>query len=219
MPFHPSIQPAKVYRHSLIELLSCAHYLLRSRRCPTLCPPSARRCHRRQRRGPSSWPSSCAWRSCPWPSSRGRRACAPAARRAPGRSTWPAPPCRARATESREKRRRSEWPWPRVLTGVVALLAPPLLLLEAEAVVVAGVPVRVHLHVELPRRARLLVILGLLLARQAVPLKRGRKADCKARISSRFALVSGRPRQISDYPILSKYGNCSLPSQPTSNEK
>ena len=61
------------------------------------------------------------------------------------------------------------------LTGVVALLALPLLLLEAEAVVVAGVPVRVHLHVALPLGARLLVILGLLLARQAVPLRGGKE--------------------------------------------
>ncbi len=46
----------------------------------------------------------------------------------------------------------------------------PLLLLEAEPVVVPGVPVRVHLHVLLPLHAGLLVVAGLLLAAQGVPL-------------------------------------------------
>ncbi len=49
-------------------------------------------------------------------------------------------------------------------------LPPLLLLLEPESVVVSGVPVRVHLHVLLPLHPRLLVILGLLLATQTVPL-------------------------------------------------
>ena len=49
-------------------------------------------------------------------------------------------------------------------------LALPLLLLEAESVVVARVPVRVHLHVLLALLARLLVVLGLLLTAQGVPL-------------------------------------------------
>jgi hypothetical protein len=59
-------------------------------------------------------------------------------------------------------------------TWIVGLVALPLLLLEAVAVVVAGVPVRVHLEVALALLPGLLVVLGLLLAGQAVPLRKRR---------------------------------------------
>jgi len=62
-----------------------------------------------------------------------------------------------------QRRRRER---ARLITWVVYGLFPlPLLLLEAEPVVVARVPVRVHLHVLLALYPRLLVVLGLLLAR------------------------------------------------------
>ena len=56
-------------------------------------------------------------------------------------------------------------------TGIVALVAFPFLLLLAVAIVVPGVPVGIHLHVALALLPRLLVVLGLLLPGQAVPLQ------------------------------------------------
>ena len=56
------------------------------------------------------------------------------------------------------------------LTRGRALVPFPLLLLGPVAVVVTGVPVWVHLHVLLTFQSGLLVILGLLVTTQAVPL-------------------------------------------------
>jgi hypothetical protein len=86
----------------------------------------------------------------------------------------PAPPCSTRATEKGKRREAEHFRALARLTWVVALLPLPLLLLEAESVVVPRVPVRVHLHVLLPRGAGLLVILGLLLSGKAVPLELGK---------------------------------------------
>ena len=55
-------------------------------------------------------------------------------------------------------------------TWIVAFVAFPFLLLLSVPVVVARVPMRVHLHVSLALLPRLFVILGLLLSGQPMPL-------------------------------------------------
>lgn len=56
-----------------------------------------------------------------------------------------------------------------IRSGIITLVALSFLLLLSVSVVVARVPVRIHLHVPLSLLTRLLVVFGLLLARQAVP--------------------------------------------------